>query len=102
MARVYRVPHYMDVIAAKAYLLSGFKKGRFLNSAIEAACDHEYESLRAECNDIDEDVTRRDDAVVMVAMGEGMDRVITYANANASVFHSNNWEFKDILCGAIT
>ena len=29
----------------------------------------------------------------------GMDRVIAYVNANASVSHSSNWEFKDILCG---
>ena len=96
------MPHYMDVIAAKAYLLSGFKKGKFLNSAIAAACDDEYESLRVECDDLDEDVTkeaRRNNAVAMVAMREGMDRVIAYANANASVSHSSNWEFKDILCG---
>ena len=43
---------------------------------------------------------RRNNAVAMVALREGMDRVIAYANANASVFHSNNWEFKDILHGA--
>ena len=103
MARVYKVHHYTDVIAAKAYLLSGFKKGRFRDNAINAACDEDYISLRAECDEVDsglETESRREDAVAMVAMREGIDRVMTYANANTVVYHENGWSFQDILCGA--
>ena len=101
MARVYKVPHYTDVIAAKACLLSGFKKGRLLDNAIYAACDEDYASLRAECDELDpgsKTESSREDAVAMVAMREGIDRVMSYANANTDVYHENGWSFQDILC----
>ena len=97
MARVYKVHHYTDVIAAKAYLLSGFKKGRFRDNAINAACDEDYTSLRAECDELDfgsETESCHEDAVAMVAMREGIDRVMTYANANTVVYHENGWSFQ--------
>ena len=99
MARAFKVPHYSEIVAAKAYQLSGFKKSKFLDIAVAAACDDDYVSLRAECDELD-DKSRDEKMPSQWWRCVSIDRVLSYANDNAYVYHENKWTFKYILCRA--